>query len=154
MVGDAHRLTTWWFNTRLTAVKERSVVVCTTIKGWRTLPGGSREPGETIDAAATRELMEEAGCEPTGPVHWFASYAVTNHARPWKDWHPYPISSWLVGVVPVRKVGPPTNPPDGETVVDVRLVEPPNAITYLSQFDNGGQFELVAPAADLGLLGN
>ena len=96
--------------------------------------------------------MEEAGCVPTGLVHWFASFIVTNHAKPWKDWHPYPVSAWLIGVVPVRRVGPPTNPPDAETVSKVELLEPPNAIAYLSQFDNCGQAELVALAVDLGLL--
>ena len=139
-------------NTRLIAVEDKSVAVCTTREGWRTLPGGSREYGEPVNASAARELMEEAGCVPTGLVHWFASFIVTNHAKPWKDWHPYPVSAWLIGVVPVRRVGPPTNPPDAETVSKVELLEPPNAIAYLSQFDNCGQAELVALAVDLGLL--
>jgi 8-oxo-dGTP pyrophosphatase MutT (NUDIX family) len=72
-------------NTRLIAVEDKSVVVCTTTEGWRTLPGGSRERYEPIEDTATRELMEEAGCAVTGPVHWFASFTNTNHTAPWKD---------------------------------------------------------------------
>jgi hypothetical protein len=53
----------------------------------------------------------------------------------------------------VRKVGSPTNPAGGETVLDVRLLKPADAIAYLSQFDNDGPVGLVALAADLGLLG-
>ena len=138
-------------NTRLIAVEDESVVVCTTIEGWRTLPGGSRERNEPIEVTAARELMEEAGCAVTGSVHWFASFTVTNPA-PWKDWHPYPVSAWLVGVVPVQRVGPPTNPADGENVVAVQLLEPRDAITFLSGFDNGGHADIVALAMDLGLL--
>ena len=139
-------------NTRLIAVEDQSVVVCTTIEGWRTVPGGSRERYEPIEDTAARELMEEAGCAVTGPVHWFASFTNTNHTAPWKDWHPYPVSAWLVGVVPVHRVGPPTNPADGETVVAVQLLKPLDAITFLSGFDNGGQADIVALAMDLGLL--
>ncbi|WP_170854049.1 NUDIX hydrolase [Microlunatus flavus] len=139
-------------NARLIAVDDGAVVVCTTAEGWRTLPGGSRERGEPIDATAARELMEEAGCVVVGPVRWFAGHVVTTQTRPWKEWHPFPVSAWLVGVVPVRRACPPTNPPDGETVVDVRLLEPDEAITYLSGFDNGGQAALLALAVDLGLV--
>jgi 8-oxo-dGTP diphosphatase len=141
-------------NTRLIAIEDKSVVVCTTTEGWRTLPGGSRERNEPIEDTAARELMEEAGCAVTGPVHWFASFTNTNHTAPWKDWHPYPVSAWLVGVVPVQRVGPPTNPADGETVVAVQLLKPSDAITFLSGFDNGGQADIVALAMDLGLLSN
>jgi hypothetical protein len=62
------------------------------------------------------------------------------------------VSAWLVGVVPVQRVGPPTNPADGETVVAVQLLKPLDAITFLSGFDNGGHADIVALAMDLGLL--
>jgi len=42
--------------------------------GWL-FPGGGVERGETAVAAARRELMEEAGIEPTGPLRLFGLYA-------------------------------------------------------------------------------
>lgn len=139
-------------NVRLIAVEDGRVVVCETIEGWRTLPGGSREQGEPIEQTASRELLEEAGYALTGPVTWIASFTVTSNTTPWRDWHPFPVSAWLVGTADARKIGTPTNPPDGETVVDVVALEPGDAIDYLSGFDNGGQAQLVAMARDLGLI--
>jgi len=125
-----------------------------TVEDWRTLPGGSREQGETLDETVARELMEEAGCALTGPVNWFASFTVTNptDSEPWRSWHPFPGSAWLVGVAPVQVVGPPGNPADGERVVDVQTLSITDAIGYLSRFDSGGHAQLVALARDLGLL--
>lgn len=137
---------------RLLATTGSRVVVCQTVEGWRTLPGGSRERGEDVETTARRELVEEAGCVPTGPVTWFASFTVTSTDAPWRDWHPFPVSAWLVGAVEVERVGEPTNPPDGEVVVAVHTLPPAEARTYLAGFDNGGQADLVALAADLGLL--
>ena len=141
-------------NVRLVATDEEGrVVVCETVDGWRTLPGGSREQGESIQEAAERELSEEAGYVVTGPITWFASFTVTGNARPWRDWHPHPVTAWSVGTTRVRHVGAPTNPADGEVVVRVRPLEVDDAIAYLDGFDNGGQARLVALARDLGLLG-
>lgn len=137
---------------RLVANRRGQVVVCETEEGWRTLPGGSRERGERVDDTARRELMEEAGCRTTSDVTWFASFTVTNEGRPWRAWHPFPVSAWLVGSVEVDLLTTPTNPPDGERVVAVQTLDPLAAREYLSEFDNGGQAELVALAADLGHL--
>lgn len=141
-------------NVRLIPISGGGVVVCRTVEDWRTLPGGSREQGETLDETVARELMEEAGCALTGPVNWFASFTVTNptDSEPWRSWHPFPVSAWLVGVAPVQVVGPPGNPADGEHVVDVQTLSITDAIGYLSRFDSGGHAQLVALARDLGLL--
>lgn len=141
-------------NVRLVAVDaEGHVVVCETVEGWRTLPGGSRERGESLQETSERELGEEAGYEVTGPNTWFASFTVTGNTRPWRDWHPHPLSAWLVGTASVRRVGAPTNPADGEVVIRVQTLEVEDAIAYLDGFDNGGQAQLVALARDLGLIG-
>lgn len=139
-------------NVRLIAIEGDHLVVCETVDGWRTLPGGSRERGEPVEDTAARELMEEAGCVLAEPVTWFASFTVSGNTRPWRDWHPHPVSAWLIGVARVRRVAPPTNPADGELVVRVHALDIEQAVTYLAEFDNGGQSELVELARDLDLL--
>lgn len=139
-------------NVRLIATEDDNIVVCETVDGWRTLPGGGRERGEHVEEAAARELMEEAGCILLEPVTWFASFTVTGNTRPWRDWHPHPVSAWLIGVARVRRVSPPTNLADGEVVVRVHALELEREIAYLTGFDNSGQPELVELARDLGLL--
>jgi len=50
------------------------VLVCRTDNGWRFLPGGTREPGETLQQTTERELLEEAGARVRGEVDLFATH--------------------------------------------------------------------------------
>lgn len=49
------------------------VLVCRSEQGWRFLPGGTREPGETLTDLARRELLEEAGATLRGNPKYFAA---------------------------------------------------------------------------------
>lgn len=42
----------------IAVTEQQKVVVCRSAKGWRFLPGGTREPGESLRELARRELLE------------------------------------------------------------------------------------------------
>jgi 8-oxo-dGTP pyrophosphatase MutT (NUDIX family) len=47
------------------------------VPGW-SFPGGGIEPGETAEACALREVVEETGYRPTAPMELFGLYHNTN----------------------------------------------------------------------------
>jgi 8-oxo-dGTP pyrophosphatase MutT (NUDIX family) len=49
----------------------------TYVPGWQ-FPGGGVEPGETLEVAAQREVMEESGYRVTGPMELFGIYHNTS----------------------------------------------------------------------------
>jgi 8-oxo-dGTP pyrophosphatase MutT (NUDIX family) len=86
-------------------------------------PGGTREPDEAIMDTARRELMEEAGAELLS-FHPFGAFeAHSLAAEPYRPHLPHPDHVGLVGYGDVVVSGQPTNPPGGETVVEVRQVD-------------------------------
>jgi 8-oxo-dGTP diphosphatase len=125
---------------------EGMVVVCRSVEQWRFLPGGRREPGETLAEVARRELREEAGClvlgDP-GPV-FCHQRAVSHNAEPHHAHFPHPRSAWGYAVARVEVTGPPTNPVGGESVVEVRRMRAPDAADWLRVHDE--------EHADVGLL--
>lgn len=112
------------------------VVVCRSGQGWRFLPGGTREPGESLAELAGRELMEEAGAVLEGELQHFAAH-VADSARvtPYRPHLPHPRAYWAYAVAPVQVVGTPTNPRDGETVVEVLILPPSVAADHLPEED-------------------
>jgi 8-oxo-dGTP diphosphatase len=115
---------------------QAEVVVCRSAQGGRFLPGGTREPGESLHDLAKRELIEEAGAALSGAlVHFSAHRADSELEQPYRSHFPHPRAYWGYAVGRVRVTGPPSNPPDGETVVEVLTLPPSRAADYLAEED-------------------
>jgi 8-oxo-dGTP diphosphatase len=121
----------------LVAVTEQAeVVVCRGAQGDRFLPGGKREPGESLLDLAKRELVEEAGAALSGALVHFSSHRADSELdEPYRSHFPHPLAYWGYAVGHVRLAGPPSNPPDGENVVEVLTLPPAQAADYLEEED-------------------
>ncbi len=113
------------------------IVVCRSVQGWRFLPGGTREPGESLLSLARRELMEEAGARLEGELRFFAAH-VADSARdkPFRPHLPHPRTYWAYAVTEAEIACPPTNPPDGEQVVEVLTLPAARAAAFIEQHDS------------------
>jgi 8-oxo-dGTP diphosphatase len=112
------------------------VVVCRSNEDWRFLPGGTREPGETLEDLARRELAEEAGAVLEGGLRPFAAHeARSRRDQPYRPHLPHPVAYWSYATARVRIVGPPTNPDDGENVVEVLALPAEEAIRWIAVHD-------------------
>ncbi len=80
---------------------DAKIVVCRSEQGWRFLPGGTREPGETLYDLARRELMEEAGAALHGEPRYFSAHVAdsTGRSRFGPTCHTHartgPMPSWM-----------------------------------------------------------
>lgn len=57
------------------------LVVCASENGWRFLPGGTREPGESVQQQLDREIGEESGARRTGPWSFFGAHRAVSHGE-------------------------------------------------------------------------
>ncbi len=97
------------------------IVLCRDNRDVWFLPGGTREPGETIEECADREIAEEAGARRVGPLQWLgAHHFMSLTPEPYRPHLAHPENAWLWCVADVVLDSAPTNPPDGEQVVEVR----------------------------------
>lgn len=104
------------------------IVVCRDHPDVWFLPGGTREPGESIEDCAARELEEEAGARLAGPLSWIGAYRCTSdRPEPFRPHQPHPEKAWLWCMADVVLDGAPSNPVDGEQVLEVRAVDPAEA---------------------------
>lgn len=118
------------------ATSRGQLIVCRSVQGWRFLPGGTRELGESLEQLASRELLEEAGARVSGTLHPFASHVADSlRDHPYRPHLPHPRSYWSYATVRAELSGLPTNPPGGEHVVDVLTLPPREAADYLEVHD-------------------
>jgi 8-oxo-dGTP diphosphatase len=138
-------------NVHLVARSGGKIVVSVSELGWRLLPGGTREPGETVAENAARELLEEAGATLLGPLQPIGAHrGRSRRSGPWRPHLPYPVGYWLWAAADVAVTGPPSNPPDGEQIVEVLLLGPLDAIEFLQEdHPTGADVVRLAMAMDL-----
>jgi len=112
------------------------VVVCRSEQGWRFLPGGRLEPGEEITHAVDRELREEAGARRVGALRVIGAHvADSRRPEPYRPHAPHPRMWWVYAVTDVVVDAEPANPPDGEHIVEVRVLPPAEAAAWLDVED-------------------
>ena len=136
-------------------------VVAYTAAGWVVLvlgdgrpevPGGTREPGEAIEATLRRELLEEAGARLASFRTFGVWDCVSTAEAPYRQHLPHPRFQRLVGVGRVELVGKPTIG-DGEDVVEVLTVslgETQARFRAVGRGDLADLYGLAAEVADRG----
>ncbi len=126
------------------------VVLCRDDRDHWFLPGGTREHNESVDSCLVRELREEAGARLLGAPVWLGAHrCVTDDPVPYRPWQPHPEKAWLWGWAEVAVDSVPTNPDDGEQVVEVRAVEPAEAQRLLLHGHDAWWGELIGLAVEL-----
>ncbi|MFD0279681.1 NUDIX domain-containing protein [Kitasatospora sp. NPDC127111] len=137
-------------NIHLVGFTAGRVVLCRDGRDHWFLPGGTRESGESVESCLVRELREEAGARLLGAPVWLGAHrCVTDLAEPYRPWQPHPEKAWLWGWAEVAVDSAPTNPDDGEQVVEVRAVEPAEAQRLLVRSHEPWWGELIGLAVEL-----
>ncbi|WP_084725183.1 NUDIX domain-containing protein [Streptacidiphilus melanogenes] len=125
------------------------VVLCRDERDHWFLPGGTREQDESVDECLARELREEAGARLLAAPVWIGAHrCVTDNPVPYRPWQPHPEKAWLWGWGEVVVDSDPTNPEDGEAVVEVRVLPAHEAQELLAHGRDRWWAELVALAVE------
>ncbi len=136
-------------STHVVAFVGEEVILCRDQRpGVWFLPGGTREPGESIAASLERELLEEAGARLLGAFHPIGAHVgVSDADQPYRPHLPHPEKAWLWGWAEAEIVGPPTMPDDGEQIEEVRTFPVEEAVRRASA-DDAWLSELITYAAE------
>lgn len=98
------------------------VILCREENSDWFLPGGTREPGEAIDACLVREMREEAGAELLGPPIPFGAHVGTGYLdHAYRPHLPHPRKAWLWCCGTARITQEPSSPPGAEQVAEVSV---------------------------------
>lgn len=135
-------------NVNVVAYTEAGWVVLVLADGRPEVPGGTREPGEAIEATLRRELMEEAGARLESFKPFGVWDCVSTAEAPYRPHLPHPRFQRLVGVGQVELVGKPTIG-DGEDVVEVLTVSLEEAQGRFRAIGRGDLADLYGLAAEV-----
>ena len=123
-------------------------VVLAIADGRLEVPGGTRESGESIEAALRRALLEEAGARLESFRPFGVWDCVSTSETPYRPHLPHPRFQRLVGVGRVALETKPTIG-DGEDVVEVLTVSLEEAQARFRAIGRGDLAGLYGLAADL-----
>lgn len=119
-------------------VGEQYVVMKLDNGRWE-LAGGTLEPLEQHRDALVREVKEELGAELVSYTLFGCFKCRSFASEPYRPHIPHPHFVRLIGYGEVNLVGAPLNPPDGEQVVAVEVVDIDEAVR---RFEEIGRFDI------------
>lgn len=119
-------------------VGDQYVVIKLANGKWE-LAGGTLEPGEQHMIALEREVKEELGAELKSFTVFGCFKCHSSASEPYRAHIPHPDFVRLVGYGEVEIVGEPLNPPDGETVIAVEVVDIAEAVR---RFEEIGRYDI------------
>jgi 8-oxo-dGTP pyrophosphatase MutT (NUDIX family) len=119
-------------------VGDRYVVMKLDNGKWE-LAGGTLEPNEHHMHALVREVKEELGAELVSYTLFGCFKCHSAAVEPYRPHIPHPDFVRLIGFGEVDLVGKPLNPPDGEQVIAVEVVDIDEAVR---RFEEIGRFDI------------
>lgn len=113
------------------------------------LAGGTLEPKEHHMHALVREVREELGAELVSFTLFGCFKCHSTAVEPYRPHIPHPDFIRLIGYGEVNLVGSPLNPPDGEQVIAVEIVDIDEAVRRFEDIGRPDIAELYKMAHDL-----